>query len=126
MVELRRKAAKKSEERRRGPDIWERSLTYLSLAGWLALVISFFVYGRARPQVQTFFDRFQQVHLRTYWDLAWVRPLLWLLVTGLITALFGLVVNSLRHRRRTDEWRVSLVLLAGLCLLSLLAYLWTF
>lgn len=112
-----------SEDRRCGPDLWERSLGYLALIGWVVLLISFVVYGRARPQVETFFERYYQLPLRTWWDMAWVRPLLWLLVTGLAVGLTGLLINSRRHRRRTDEWRISLMLQAGLCLAGLLVLL---
>jgi len=111
------------KERRRGPDIWERSLRYLALVGWAILIVAFFVYGRAKPQTETFFDRYYGISLRLYWDMVWLRPLLWLLVAGLSVALFGLVVNGRRHRRRGDEWRVSLVLLSLCCLAGILAFL---
>ncbi|ABA89724.1 hypothetical protein Pcar_2485 [Syntrophotalea carbinolica DSM 2380] len=114
------------EDRRRGPDIRVRSLRYLALAGWTALIICFFIFGRAKPQVETFFDRYYDIHLRLYWDTAWLRPLLWLLVAGLVVSLAGLLVNSRRHRRRSDEWRVSLVLPALCCIAGILAFLWAF
>lgn len=114
------------EDRRRGPDVWARSLRYLALVGWGVLVACFFVFGRAKPQAETFIDRYYDIHVRQYWDMAWVRPLLWLLVAGLAMGLLGLAVNHYRHRRRTDEWRVSLVLLAGFCLVGILCFLWAF
>jgi len=114
------------EDRRRGPDVWARSLRYLALVGWAVLIACFFVFGRAKPQVETFIDRYYEIHVRQYWDMAWVRPLLWLLVAGLVVGLSGLVVNSCRHRRRTDAWRISLVVLAGTCLVGILSLLYAF
>ena len=114
------------EDRRRGPDAWARSLRYLALVGWAVLLASFFVFGRAKPQSETFIDRYYEIHVRQYWDMTWVRPLLWLLVAGLAVGLLGLAVNSCRHRRRTDEWRISLVLLAGFCLIGILSFLYVF
>lgn len=115
-----------SVDRRRGPDLWARSLRYLALVGWAVLVVSFFVFGRAKPQTETFIDRYYAIRLRLYWDMAWVRPLLWLLIAGLVVGLLGLVVNSCRHRRRADEWRISLVLLSGFCLIGILSFLYAF
>lgn len=110
-------------DRRSGPDVWERSLRYLALAGWAVLAVSFLIYGRAKPQPETFFDRYYGISLRLCWDMAWVRPLLWSLLTGLVIAISGLVVNMRRHRRRTDEWRISLLLLSLCCVAGIVAFL---
>lgn len=95
------------EDRRRGPDVWVRLLRYMAVVGWTVLIASFFVFGRAKPQVETFIDRYYHVRVREYWDMAWLRPLLWLLVAGLVLGIVGLAINRFRHRRRSDQWRFS-------------------
>ncbi len=108
--------------RRRGPDPWIRSLRYLAMAGWGALLCAFIVLSEARPQVETFFDRVYGIQLQQQWNMDLARYILWLMVAGLTLSLGGLVINSFRLRRRTDEWRFSLIFLGIICLTGILLY----
>jgi hypothetical protein len=113
-------------ERRKGPDLLFRSLRYLALAGWLLMVVALIVLDRAKPQMVTFFDRFYGIRPRTWWDgklAGYLPPLLW---AGLGLGIIGLIANTLRHRRRNDEWRISLWLLLLVSLTGLLLYVQSF
>lgn len=108
--------------RRKGPDLWVRSLRYLALAGWLALIAALVVLDRAKPQVETFFERVYDIRLHQQWDMALARYLLWLMVAGLVLSVLGLFINARRNRRRTDQWRLSLILLGLISLAGIALY----
>ena len=109
-------------DRRKGPDLWIRSLRYLALAGWILLIVAFVILDRAKPQVETFFERVYNIHLEQHWDMDLARYLLWLMVVGLLLSFAGLVINARRNRRRTDQWRVSLILLGVISLTGIVLY----
>lgn len=98
----------------------------LSVAGWLILLAALFVLAEARPPRETFFERWFDLRQRSTWDLKLAPYMFYLLLLSLGTSLAGLAINSRRRRRRGDEWRVSLILVAGLSLLGLALYLHSF
>lgn len=108
--------------RRKGPDLWVRSLRYLALAGWILLVCAFLVLARAKPQVETFFERLYNIQLQQQWDMELARYILYLMVFGLAISFLGLIINARRIRRRTDEWRFSLIFLGVISLTGIVLY----
>ena len=52
------------EDRRKGPDLWVRMLTWINMASGISLVSALFITAVAKPQVETFFDRFYNLRLR--------------------------------------------------------------
>ena len=56
-------------------------------------------------------DLVYDIRLQQQWDMELARYLLWLMVLGLVFSTVGLIINARRHRRRTDQWRFSLVFL---------------
>lgn len=101
-------------------------LRWLSVLGWLTLLTALFVLGEARPPVETFFERWYKIPLRASWNLDLARYIFYLMLLGLGTSLTGLAINSRRLRRKGDEWRVSLILVAAISLLGLIRYLTAF
>lgn len=112
--------------RRKGPDLWTRSLRYLALAGWTLLIAAFVILDRAKPQVETFFERVYDIRLHQQWDMELARYLLWLMVLGLLLSIVGLVINARRNRRRTDQWRISLILLGIISIAGIFLYNFNF
>jgi hypothetical protein len=112
--------------RRKGPDPWTRSLRYLALVGWLLLASAFFILDYAKPKVETFFERVYDIRLHQQWDMDLARYILWLMVLGLLLSIVGLVINAKRNRRRTDQWRLSLIFLGIISLSGMFLYLMNF
>jgi hypothetical protein len=112
--------------RRKGPDLLIRSLRYLALLGWSMMIAALFVLDGAKPQVETFFERTYGIHLRSQWNLDLAHNISLLLWAGLGSSLLGLIFNAFRHRRRDDEWRLSLMLLFLASLAGILLYFRTF
>ncbi len=108
--------------RRKGPDLWCRSLRYLALLGWLLLVSALFILDYAKPKIETFFERVYDIHLHQQWDMNLARNILWLMVLGLLLSVVGLVINAKRNRRRTDQWRLSLIFLGVLSSAGIFLY----
>jgi uncharacterized membrane protein YhaH (DUF805 family) len=98
-------------------------LRWLSVTGWLILLAALLVLAEAKPPVETFFDRWYDLRMRSSWNLELARYIFYLMLLGLGTSLSGLALNSRRLRRKNDEWRVSLILVAVICLLGLIRYL---
>lgn len=115
-----------SSRRQRRSDPLLVVLRWLSVAGWLILLAALLLLGEAKPPVETFFERWYNISLRSSWNLELARYIYYLMLLGLGTSLTGLVLNSRRLRRKGDEWRISLILVAVISLLGLIRYLSAF
>lgn len=110
-------------ERRRGPDLWVRMLECLGIVGWLLMFVAILVVGEAKPQLETFFERYYHIQLRTTWNRELVDSLFYLMVLSTCLSLSGLIINKKRHRRENDEYRVSLILVGIISFFGIAAYL---
>lgn len=100
-------------DRRRGPDVWVKSLRWLATVGWLLMVAALWVASEAKPEMETFLQRWGGgAPVRRSWDLELARYILYLMFPGLLIGYGGLIVNLMRSRRHKDEVRISLILLA--------------
>lgn len=115
-----------SSRRQRRSDPLLVALRWLSVSGWLVLLAALLVLAEAKPPVETFFERWYDLRLRNSWNLELARYIFYLMLLGLGTSLTGLAINSRRLRRKGDEWRVSLILVAAISLLGLIRYLTAF
>jgi len=117
-------------ERRRGHDRLLRIMSWSGIVGWAIMLVVMVVVDRAKPDDSTFTPSksiFEQAgvpyHLRTTWDQDLVTYIFYLLIAGLVLGVTGLAVNSRRHRRRDDHYRIHLVLLTGISAVGVLYYL---
>ncbi len=118
--------ARQNGERRTGPDLWTRSLGWLGTVGWLLLFIALALAAKAKPQVETFFDRWYNLHLRTTWDDELAQIVFYLMILGVLLSGAGLFINTRRYRRKDDEVRVSLILMGVVSLGGIFFYIWNF
>jgi hypothetical protein len=117
-------------ERKRGHDRLLRIMSWSGIAGWLIMLVVMVVVDRAKPDDPAFIPNkriFEQAgvpyHLRTTWDQGLVTLVFYLLIAGLILGVIGLMVNSRRHRRRDDHYRIHLILLTGISAVGILYHL---
>ena len=111
--------------RRKGPDLLLKLLTGANVAAAAALFGAFCLTGMAKPEVETFFDRFYNLNLnrRPNWDstlLSYIGILL--LISGLIS-IFGLYINSKRRRRKGDYIRATQIVSLIFSIFGLALYL---
>lgn len=90
------------------------------------MMAALFFLDRAKPEIETFFDRWYNLSLRTSWNMELARFILYCMIAGLLLSLAGLIINFKRHRRRGDEVRISLVLLGTLSLFGIICYFMVF
>lgn len=110
-------------ERREGPDFWIKLLTWSGLLSGISLVGALFITAVAKPEIETFFDRFYDLRLRRSWDLELMEYIFYLLLFCLFSSIGGLIINSLRKRRKTDQTRASLIFMICVSFFGLVQYL---
>jgi hypothetical protein len=114
------------QERRQGDDVRLKVIRWLAVSGWILLVIALFLLGYAKPQVETFFDRYYELRLESSWNMTLASYMYYLLIIGQFSSVAGLVINVTRHRRYNDEYRYSLILMAIVCAVGIILYHYTF
>ncbi|MFC1591438.1 hypothetical protein ACFL43_02820 [Thermodesulfobacteriota bacterium] len=110
-------------ERRKGPDMWLRVITFMGAFGWLLLLVAMMVFHEARPDPETVTSRFNKAFVETSWDYDLARYIFYLMVLGLVMSLAGLGINARRLRRKLDQVRINLVALGVISLVGIVAYL---
>jgi hypothetical protein len=113
-------------DRRQGPDFWRLAIRWLAVTVWGLMLTALLLVGWAKPKVETFFDRYYQLTLRSTWDMDLARYIFFCMTAGFLLSLLGLAINRLRHRRRDDEYLVSLILSAAICASGIGLYLYAF
>ncbi len=98
-------------DRRCGRDIWSRVLIGLNVSVWLLVIGFLIVIEMAKPQYETFFDRFYRLGLRTEWDFEAFFYLYYLIAAGLVISIAGFCLSSVRARRKTDYSCTSFLIL---------------
>lgn len=113
-------AQKNNKTDRRGRrDVWTRLLTLFNVLSWVVIVLILIVTERAKPEFESFFDRFYRLDVRTWWDIEFVKYLFWLAFAGSIMSSVGLILSVARARRREDSSRFGLLLMGMLSVLGL-------
>jgi hypothetical protein len=97
-------------ERRKGSDLWIRLMRALAIGGWSLLLAALYLLARAKPEVETFFDRYYKLQLRDSWDMVLAQYIFYCMIAGLLFSLAGIIINKRRHRRKDDEYLFSLSL----------------
>lgn len=113
-------------DRRQGPDFWTQAIRWMAIVVWALMLAALFILGWAKPQVETFFDRYYNLSLRSTWNMDLAQYIFFCMVAGFLLSAFGLVINRKRHRREGDEYLVSLVLAATICGCGMALYLYSF
>ncbi|SMP41405.1 hypothetical protein [Anoxynatronum buryatiense] len=113
-------------ERRKGPDIWLRSIQWIGMISWGLMLPLLFLIDRAKPEFETFFDKMFDIQVRSTWDQDVFRWAFYLMVGLLVLSAGGLAINKSRKRRREDYYRINLVIIFLLSAAGILYYLMNF
>ncbi|MFT9493470.1 hypothetical protein [Anaerosolibacter sp.] len=109
-------------DRRKGPDLWVKLINWLGITAWGIMFFILYITDRARPPMETFFDRLFKVQVRQTWNLDLLQYALYLMITLCVLCVAGLLINVKRHRRKTDRYNISLILMMGLGVFSIIMY----
>ncbi|KAA3658881.1 MAG: hypothetical protein DWQ10_10225 [Calditrichaeota bacterium] len=110
--------------RRRGPDKLIKAIHWLAIFGWINFIISLVLFDKAKPDFETFFDRLFHIEMRTYWNESLAFLSFSWFILCIILSITGLIINKKRHRRKTDEYRWNLIVLAIISLIGAASYLY--
>ena len=97
------------QNRRKGPDFWLRSLSVLTVAGWLLLFISFVLFDLARPETETLFHHIMGVLPQKGWNVTLRNAVFYLVIGCQGASMIGVWVNGRRMRRKSDRYRWSIM-----------------
>ncbi len=97
--------------RRKGTtDIWFKSIRWLAVIGWLLMLAAIIITAIAKPESKTYFNKFAW-RLHNTWDMEVFRYFFYLMILGFCISVVGFAINIKRHRRKNDEYLVSLIVL---------------
>lgn len=99
-----------TRDSRKGPDLILRMLDIISVILWGFIILDLAMILFAKPEVETFIDRFFSVKVRDYWDTNILRFPLMLSLVQLLISVFLLFLNSKRLKRKDDKMRISVIL----------------
>jgi hypothetical protein len=109
----------KLPNRRKHYDLLRRLLTWLNALAVICLLAALCLTAIAKPELETFFDRYYEIPLRQTWNSDLISPIGVLLGISLLSSISGLCVNSQRLRRKGDYIHASLVVCLLLSLIGL-------
>lgn len=109
-------------ERRQKEDFWMKSIKWLNIFGWLLLFISLFYLEMAKPGAEAFRKGGGDVQLLQTWDMDYIKSMIFILTSSLIVSLLAIIINSKRHHRSNDFYRVSLFILGFVSILGIIYF----
>ena len=110
-------------ERRKGPDAVVRAVWWTAGISWLLFIAALIFVETARPEIETFFDRQFDISIRDYWNENALLYIFIILVLNFAVCVIGFIFNMARHRRKTDRFNKSILILGTLSLAGILWYL---
>lgn len=110
-------------ERRHKKDWVVRSVNIIAVIGWLCAFVSLMLIDQAKPEIEDFFSRLLNHRVRDYWDVALLRIGVGALTVSFVTCVTGFFVNMIRHRRKTDRYNKSIIILAAITFIMLIVFI---
>ena len=96
--------------RSRHPDLLLRLLSICNGLAVVALAAALCVTAIAKPELETFFDRYYNLPLRKTWNMELANYIGILLAASFSISVIGLVINKKRLKRKHDHVHATLIL----------------
>ena len=122
----RRRQTEEFVERRQRRDWVSRSVSILSVVGWLCSMIALLFLESAQPDKENFFTRIFNTPVRSYWNSSILRFSMISLTLSFVVCAVGMVFNMMRNRRKSDKYNPSIIALGIFSLGSIVIFLWRF
>lgn len=110
-------------ERRKGPDAVVKAVWWAAGISWILIITALIITGEAQPRHANFIDRLYNVTVRSNWDRNLLSYVFYILLINLATCISGFILNMLRHRRRTDKFSKSILILGLITLSGIIWYM---
>lgn len=114
---------RKFVERRKGTDIWVKLISWFSAISWVMMFIVLYIVTKAGPQIENYFHKLFNASLRKTWDYELAQYALYLMILLLMLCLFGILINAQRHKRKSDKYSLSLIIMSILSVVGIFVYL---
>ena len=109
-------------DRRKGPDLLQRSFLWLVLICWGLFLMTLLAFHFARPELEYGFLRYGNIDIRHHWDPASSPVFLYSLWSCCIITLISSLINFKRNRRVGDYHIFYFMFLLVIVLISLVAF----
>ncbi len=96
------------KNRRRGPDTMTRMITICGIVSWLVIVVAFLIYQMTHPMGGSY-NTIRQTMIDFSAGVIIAKVLLLL---NFLLCIWGMAMNMMRHKRKSDRFRISLVVSA--------------
>lgn len=113
-------------ERRKGKDVVSRVISIIAVVGWAIAIGTILLLDRARPESATYFDRLFGNVVRSSWNAGLLRFALIALIAALCICIIGFVLNMTRHKRKTDKYNKSIIVVGCFSAVALVWFLFSF
>ena len=113
-------------ERRRRKDWVVRLVSVVSVLGWVFAFAALLLFNEAQPSGPDFFTRFLGATVINYLDVNKLNMAFIALLISFFVCAAGMTANILRHRRKTDRYNKSIIILGSVSLVGIIAFLINF
>jgi len=98
-------------ERRKKKDWIVKAVPVISVIGWLSAFVSLSFLDAAQPAKETFWSSIYSVRIVSFWNPLMLQLSLIMAVEVFLVCLLGFMFNLMRHRRKTDRFSKSILIL---------------
>ena len=113
-------------DRRKKQDWIVRSVTIITVLGWVGALVALLLIDRASPAHENLFTRFLNVSVTSYWNTAMLRGAFIAILASFVVSIVGFIFNASRHRRKTDRYNKLLIFICIASTVVLVFYLVSF
>ena len=113
-------------ERRRKKDWVVRSVNVIAVLGWLGAVITIVLADRAKPGSENMFIKMFGGEVVTAWNTELIRTAFISILISFFVCAVGLLVNMTRHKRKTDRFNKSIIILGIISFILIVIFITAF
>jgi hypothetical protein len=106
--------------RRKKLDVLIKLVNITSAIGWVMIIICSALTIQAKPEQTNMFYQMFDLPVRDYWNYSLLNLVFILLVSLFVLTLFGIFMNAMRQRRKTDKINKSLIFQAVMSLIGMI------
>lgn len=103
------------------PDLIAKSIGKFSVFCWFLVLCAIIAVFLALPVIRNFINLTFSLNLTHQWSVILYNIVFYILAAIFVISGMGLILNSIRHRRRTDQYNISLIyflVLSAICMVG--------